>query len=190
MKETLKLILEAIKYYIDKAIKAYSDDCENIPKNHTIITDEINGCDYVLRMRGGRLITYCMLSSIAIKTYPTKATYAYGDKYDSTGITLIATYQDGSTKEITSGFTVECPDTVDNKEIEITVTYNAYDVTCTVTGKHVLEKFYGQTELSIMKDFEYIDNGDGTFTITDWKHTLNGEPSTECVIPDDPNIII
>lgn len=170
----------------------YTDECENRPKNNVIITDEINGCEYVLRMRGGRLITYCMLSSIAIKNYPDKVVYVDGEAFDPSGITLIATYQDGNTKEITSGFTVEHPETVHygDNEIDITVTYTAYDVTCTFTGKHGLAKVYSQFELLISKDFEYTDNGDGTFTLLDWKETFNGEPSTECIIPDDANIIL
>ena len=39
-------------------------------------------------------------------------------------------------------------------------------------------------------DFEYTDNGDGTVTLTAWKQTLNGVPSTEMVIPDDNRIIL
>lgn len=39
-------------------------------------------------------------------------------------------------------------------------------------------------------DFEYTKNNDGTYTLTAWKGTLNGEPSTELVIPDDPRIIL
>lgn len=39
-------------------------------------------------------------------------------------------------------------------------------------------------------DFEYTDNGNGTYTLTGWKGTLNGEPSTELVIPNFKEIII
>lgn len=39
-------------------------------------------------------------------------------------------------------------------------------------------------------DFEYVANGDGTYTITDWKGTYNGEASTRCIIPDDERIIL
>ena len=39
-------------------------------------------------------------------------------------------------------------------------------------------------------DFYYIENGDGTATLTEWKDTLNGVPSTECVVPDDSRIIL
>lgn len=39
-------------------------------------------------------------------------------------------------------------------------------------------------------DFEYIDNGDGTVTITAWKHTSNGVNSTIMRVPDDARIIL
>ena len=39
-------------------------------------------------------------------------------------------------------------------------------------------------------DFEYTKNSDGTVTLTAWKGTLNGEPSTELVIPNNPRIIL
>lgn len=39
-------------------------------------------------------------------------------------------------------------------------------------------------------DFEYTKNNDGTVTLTGWKGTLNGAPSTELVIPDSDRIIL
>lgn len=41
-----------------------------------------------------------------------------------------------------------------------------------------------------LADFEYTDNGDGTYALTDWKGTLKGESSTELVIPNFKEIII
>ena len=43
---------------------------------------------------------------------------------------------------------------------------------------------------TLLMDFEYADNGDGTYTITDWKGTLNGEESVDFVVPDDERVII
>jgi hypothetical protein len=44
--------------------------------------------------------------------------------------------------------------------------------------------------VAILVDFDYTDNGDGTYIITDWKQTLNGESSTELVIPNNTHIRI
>ena len=41
----------------------------------------------------------------------------------------------------------------------------------------------------LLIDFEYKLNG-GKAILTAWKGTLNGEPSTELVIPDDERIIL
>ena len=46
----------------------------------------------------------------------------------------------------------------------------------------------GKTLSTLLIDFEYTENEDGTVTITDWKRTLNGVPSTEIIIPDDSRI--
>jgi hypothetical protein len=50
-------------------------------------------------------------------------------------------------------------------------------------GVVVWESFY-------LEDFEISSNGNGTYTITDWKGTLNGEPSTELIIPDDSRLVL
>jgi hypothetical protein len=41
----------------------------------------------------------------------------------------------------------------------------------------------------ILQDFEYISNSDGTYTITAWKGTKNGVPSTEMIVPAYNKII-
>lgn len=43
---------------------------------------------------------------------------------------------------------------------------------------------------SLLIDFDFTDNGNGTGIITDWKGTFNGVASTELIIPDDPSIIL
>ena len=45
------------------------------------------------------------LTGIAVATNPTKTSYMAGETLDTTGLTLKATYSDGSTKTITEGFT-------------------------------------------------------------------------------------
>lgn len=47
-----------------------------------------------------------------------------------------------------------------------------------------------QTMEEILVDFEYTKNEDGTYTITDWKGTYNGEDSTKLVIPAYSKIIL
>ena len=60
---------------------------------------------------GGKTATFTVnvqdvtLSSIAIASTPTKASYFVGDTLDTTGLKLTATYNNGTTQTITSGFT-------------------------------------------------------------------------------------
>lgn len=57
---------------------------------------------------------------------------------------------------------------------------------------HVAEEYISNTPTmeEILIDFEYTVNDNGTVTLTAWKQTLNGVPSTEMVIPDDSRIIL
>ena len=63
------------------------------------------------------------ISGIEIKTPPTKQEYLVGDALDSTGLTVLVKYTDGTSETITSGFTVSELDSSSIGEKEITVTY-------------------------------------------------------------------
>ena len=41
-----------------------------------------------------------------------------------------------------------------------------------------------------LADFEYTDNGNGTYTITGWRGTYNGQSSNKCIIPYSDKIIL
>lgn len=42
----------------------------------------------------------------------------------------------------------------------------------------------------LLSDYQYTSNEDGTYTITGWNGTTNGEASTEIIIPNDSSIYI
>ena len=67
------------------------------------------------------------LTGLTIKTNPTKMSYVDGDTLDTTGLVLTATYDDGSVKDITSGFTVT--GTLSRNQTEATVSYGGKTVT-------------------------------------------------------------
>ena len=88
---------------------------------------------------GGKTCTFDVavkaveLIKIEVKTMPSKTEYYVGDTLDTTGLTLTATYNNGTTETITSGFT--CTPTVLNnagKQI-ITVIYEGYVCSFEVT---------------------------------------------------------
>ena len=66
-----------------------------------------------------------------------KLTYCVGDKIDTTGLSLKVSYADGSTKTITSGFTVS-PEILDSSgKKTITVSYGEKSTTYTVEVKEI-----------------------------------------------------
>ena len=42
----------------------------------------------------------------------------------------------------------------------------------------------------VLVDFTYTDNGNGTYTITGWKGTYNGEASSEMIVPNNAYVIV
>lgn len=73
------------------------------------------------------------LTSIAVKTLPTKTTYDVGESFRSAGLSLTATYSDGSTQTITSGLTISGFSSQTAGTKTITVTYGGLSTSFTVT---------------------------------------------------------
>ena len=140
-----------------------------------IFIDAKTGYEYIAQVYDGNFVTFRMPESITITTMPNKTTYSDGEAFDPTGMVITATYADGTTGEITN---YTYPDTVTEDFKIYCIGYNKYlDLKLTIS------------EFSL-EDFEYTDNGDGTYTLTGWKGTYNGKPSTEIVIPDSENVIL
>jgi hypothetical protein len=55
----------------------------------------------------------------------------------------------------------------------------------------IVTKIYSSNTIDlsdILIDFTYVIEPNGTYLLTGWKGTYNGEPSTKIVIPDNPYI--
>ena len=74
------------------------------------------------------------LSSIAVTKKPSKTTYTVGDKFDSTGLVVTATYSDKSTKEVT-GYTTTGFNSTKAGTVTITIAFENKTSTFTVTVK-------------------------------------------------------
>lgn len=72
------------------------------------------------------------LSSIAITTAPTKTSYTAGEAFNSTGMVVTATYNDGATKAVT-GYTFAPLGALTTSNTSITITYIENGVTKTAT---------------------------------------------------------
>jgi hypothetical protein len=156
-------------------------DIINMKRNHIILTDQIDGYDYVVQMKGGNLVSYCM-PSIEVTTMPDKLIYIDGEPFDTTGMVITAIYQNGESK-IAEG----CIGVINSKNSTATIIYTENGVKHTVDIDVIVEPFDPAVWLV---DFNYTDNSNGTYTITGWKGTLNGEPNTEMIIPNNTKIIV
>ena len=97
------------------------------------------GSKTVTASYGGKSTTFNVdieavkLVSIAVKTNPTKMSYYQGEALDSTGLTLTATYNNGKTETVTTGFTCSALDSSSAGQKTITVTYQGLTTTFSVT---------------------------------------------------------
>ena len=99
------------------------------------------------------------LDGISVATGPSKTTYYVGEPLNTAGLTLKATYSDGTIKTITSGFTSSGFDSSAAGEKTVTVSYEGKHATFTVT---VVEKETEETT------YQYGDtNGDGIINLKD-----------------------
>ena len=92
---------------------------------------------------GGKTATFTVnvqdvtLSGIAIASNPTKTSYYVGDTLDTTGLKLTATYNNGTTQTITSGFTCT-PTALSTAGVQtVTVNYGGKTATFTVNVQDV-----------------------------------------------------
>jgi hypothetical protein len=87
---------------------------------------------------GGNItLSVVTLTSISIKTPPTKTAYTVGDALNTAGLTLTASYSDGSTKAVASGFTVSPTALNAAGTKNITVTFEGKTATFAVTVNEI-----------------------------------------------------
>lgn len=147
--------------------------------NCITMVDKINNYKYFLQMENGKLISFCHCAKIEVTKLPDKIDYLEGQAFDPTGMVLTAVCEDGSKREITEGFTYE-PFVMSN---EFMITYNENNIGNIITSIINLNMTEFEPAIHLI-DFDYVTNEDGTYTLTGWKQTLNGEISTEMVVPD------
>lgn len=74
------------------------------------------------------------LTGIEIAKEPTKNTYKVGDKFDKTGMKIVAKYSDGTSKEITN-YTIENGDKLSKEQTSVKISYTEGNVTKTIEQK-------------------------------------------------------
>ncbi len=92
-----------------------------------VITLTYGGCSDTIRVS----VNAPAIVSLAVQTLPDKRSYNPEDVLDTTGLTLLVTYEDGTTKPITEGFAATA-DLSQPGEAVVTVTYGELTTTYTV----------------------------------------------------------
>lgn len=154
-------------------------------RDHIALIDQNNGYTYIIEVRDGNLVSYNSVKSIQITTMPDKTNYVYSEYFDPTGMVVTATCQDGSTREITKYTYITEYLTEDMTSVDIG--YKEAGISHKATVPVTVSAFDPAT---VLIDFTYTDNGNNTYTLTGWKGTLNGESSTEIIIPNCACIIV
>lgn len=172
--------------------KADKSDLEklNTPKDYIILVDQITDFKYRVAIRNGSLVSYIYVEGITVTQMPDKTIYTAGEYLDLTGLVISNLLSDGTTGDELSEYVID--ETYLHAYLtedisEIVVSYVDGEETYTTAVPVTVNPFDPAT---VLVDFEYIANDDGTYTITDWKGTLNGETSTEMIIPNNGLIIV
>lgn len=120
------------KKYVDDAKTATINDILNTSYSQIVMTDTINGYQYIMQMCEGKLISYCIASSITVTTLPSKLEYVVGEIFDATGMIVTAICQDGSSREITGYTYSDNTLNLDDTSVEISYTENGQTFTTTI----------------------------------------------------------
>lgn len=152
-------------------------------KNYISLIDQISGLPYMISIQDGNLVSEIGVESIEVTTPPIVSEYVHGENIDTTGMVVTAIRFDGTTKDVTNE--VKVGYAMEGQGAKITYTQAGIDI---IAYAPVSVASFDADR--ILVDFEYINNNDGTYTITGWKGTYNGEPSTEIIIPDYGCIIL
>lgn len=132
-----------VRYFVDETFDStglvitayYNDNTSEQVTGYTLSSPDMSayGSKTVTVTFDEKTVDFSILvldiTGIEIKTPPTKQEYLVGNTLDSTGLTVLVKYTDGTSETITSGFTVSELDSSSIGEKEITVTYKNHTAT-------------------------------------------------------------
>ena len=168
--------------FVDNLISVHNTDIDahnNLRLNEFTLIDKVTGYEYVNSVSDGQLSYHSKCNGIVVAQMPNKTKYDTGIEFDPTGMIVAAECEDGTYRQITDYVT-----TVEYEDLSLTVNIEYTENGTTYSTSFTL--YF----IEYLNDFEYIDNGDGTYTITGWKGTVNGESSTEMIFPNDERVIL
>lgn len=162
---------------------AFINNKPHITERDIMLKDGVNGYNYLIKMENGNLVSQCAIEYIECVEYPTNTRFVEGEVINFPDMVIMATCYDGSKRPVE----YTCDPAIATKNMPyIRVSHTEGGIVH--DGPVIMIDIVSIEDALI--DFDYDDNGDGTYTITGWKETLNGEPSTEMIVPNSNKIII
>lgn len=183
--QAFKVVLKYTKKYIDLRLTEKVKELQE-PKDYVLLKDQITENNYGIQMRDGIFNVAQIASGIEIITLP-KTDYMDGEAIDFTGMVVEAIYPDGSRSVIDNSELIAKTTNVTYANRIAIIAYLDHGIELMTTFEATIYDFDPEV---VLIDFYYSPNIDGTYTITGWKGTLNGEPSEEIVIPGNSKILI
>lgn len=114
------------------------------------------------------------VSSVSIKTLPSKTTYYAGENLDTTGLTLEVTYSNGTTDTVSSGFT--CDKNTFDIEGQETVTVNYLGKTATFN-------------VEVLKNNTPVDPDAPAIKLSNVKSKPGDEITVDVIVENNPGIV-
>ena len=173
----------------DLVTKKYVDEHSISVIDGFTMRDQTTNYKYLMQLRDGVLTSILLPSSISVDS-SSLTNLNDGDVIEANNLVINATYPDGTTSALSDSDkkNIICtPKELTTDVKQITVKYKVGDYELTQTIDVTVSAFDPAVKL---QDFNYTDNGDGTYTLTGWKETHNGVASTEMIIPNNKKIIL
>ncbi len=95
-------------------------------------------------------------TGISIKSAPAKTEYSIGETFDPTGLVIELVYNNGDKEEITDGYTLDKSGALSRSDTVVTVTYQGFSATFSITVKGTYE-FSVPGEGTIIQEAEDAD---------------------------------
>lgn len=112
-------------------------------------------------------VSSATLTDISVKTAPNKTSYKEGEKFDPTGLVLTATYSDGTTGDITTGYTYSPTEALKSTDTTVTITYGGQTTTQAITVADITSlSFIGTPNKLVYFENETFDPTGLTVTAT------------------------
>ena len=127
------------------------------------------------------------LTSITIESQPTKLSYYTGEYFDTEGLKVVASFEDGTTEDVSSycSFTPAYIESVDTTEVVISYSENGYTQTASIqvqVTENVIENIaiaeYPQTEYFVGQTFDT----EGLKVVANYTSGKQEDVTSECTI--------